>query len=205
MAAPRYAIPAALHRVETEVLKSRFIATIERVTSADEARGFVERVRGGFADATHHCWAYVVGPPGSTACIGMSDDGEPHGTAGRPMLNVLLHAPVGDLAVVVTRYFGGTLLGKGGLVRAYSGAVQECLASLATVEHVERVTLSVEIEYAGIDPLRRMLGAHEAEVIAEEFSVTAGYRVRLPATRVEGFRAALLDATSGDALIELLP
>ena len=69
----------------------------------------------------------------------------------------------------------------------------------------ERVTLSVEIEYAGIDPFRRMLGAHEAEVIAEEFSVTAGYRVRLPTTRVEGFRAALLDATSGDALIELLP
>ena len=120
----RYLIPAGRHRVEQEVQRSRFLTTVEPVASAEEARAFVARVSAEFPDANHHCWAFVVGPPGSTASVGLSDDGEPHGTAGRPMLTALLHGGVGDIAAVVTRWFGGELLGKGGLVRAYTGGVQ---------------------------------------------------------------------------------
>lgn len=200
----RYRIPASEHRVEDEILKSRFITTVAPAATADEARAFIARVRAAFPDATHHCWAFVVGPPGSTAVVGMSDDGEPHGTAGRPMLNALLHAGVGDVAAVVTRYFGGTLLGKGGLVRAYTGGVQRALASLPTAERVATTLLAVEVEYASVEPLRRLLGAHEAALEGEEYGATVGYRVRLPVANVAAFRAAVLDATHGDALVEPL-
>ncbi|HEX5751256.1 MAG TPA: YigZ family protein [Archangium sp.] len=99
----RYPIPARLHRVEQELERSRFITTVAPAPTVEEAKAFIARVREEFPDANHNCWAYVVGPPGSTGMAGMSDDGEPHGTAGRPMLTALLHGNVGDVAVVVTR------------------------------------------------------------------------------------------------------
>lgn len=204
MSDARYRIPATTHRVELEVLRSRFVTTIARAATVDDAKALIARVRAEFPDATHNCWAYVVGPPGSTASIGMSDDGEPHGTAGRPMLNALLHGGVGDIVAVVTRYFGGTLLGKGGLVRAYTSGVQQGLAALPLAERVRRARVALEIEYAHVDAVRRMLPAHEAAVLSEEFSATVGYRVELPEHRVEGLRAALLDATAGDALVEVV-
>ena len=107
-ASSRYPVPAATHRVEQEISRSRFITTIGRASTVEEAQAFIRAVADEFRDATHNCWAYVVGPPGDTGRIGMSDAGEPHGTAGRPMLNALLHAPVGDVVAVVTRYYGGT-------------------------------------------------------------------------------------------------
>ena len=99
----RYPIPAAEFEHEIEVRRSRFRATVAPAASVEDARGFIQGIRKQYPDATHNCWAYLVGPPGSTDRVGMSDDGEPHGTAGRPMLNVLSHASVGDVAVVVTR------------------------------------------------------------------------------------------------------
>ncbi|NCW45442.1 MAG: YigZ family protein, partial [Gemmatimonadaceae bacterium] len=111
----RYQVPRERHRVEQVIDRSRFICTVERVQSVEEAQAFVRAMNAEFADATHNCWAYVVGAPGSTDRIGMSDDGEPHGTAGRPMLTVLQHCGVGEIAAVVTRYYGGTKLGTGGL------------------------------------------------------------------------------------------
>lgn len=198
----RYPIPAGLHRVEQDIQKSRFITTVAPAATVEEAKAFVARLREEFADANHNCWAYVVGPPGSTGLVGMSDDGEPHGTAGRPMLTALLHGGVGDVAVVVTRYFGGTLLGKGGLVRAYTGCVQQGLEGLVTTERVRKARLAVEVEYASIDGLRRLLPEHEARVVAEEYAATVGYTLELPVTRVEDFRAALLDLTQGEVLIE---
>lgn len=202
MDARRYRVPSGVHRVEQEIQKSRFLTTAAPAATSEEARAFIARVREEFPDATHNCWAYVAGPPGSTAQVGMSDDGEPHGTAGRPMLNALLHGTVGEVAVVVTRYFGGTLLGKGGLVRAYTGCVQQALESLPTLERVPRTRLAIEIEYASVDGLRRMLPAHEAELVSEEYSASVGYQLVLPVSRVEAFRAALLDLTLGEVLIE---
>ncbi|NMO21368.1 YigZ family protein [Pyxidicoccus fallax] len=200
----RYRIPAGFHRVEQDIERSRFITTVAHAPTVEEAKAFIARVREEFQDANHNCWAYVVGPPGSTAQVGMSDDGEPHGTAGRPMLTALLHGGVGDVAVVVTRYFGGTLLGKGGLVRAYTGSVQQGLEALPTTERVRKVRLAVELEYASIDGFRRMLPEHEAQVLSEEYAATVGYRVELPVTRVDAFRTALTDLTLGQVLIETL-
>ncbi|NVI98265.1 YigZ family protein [Myxococcus sp. AM009] len=200
----RYPIPAGLHRVEQDIQKSRFITTAAHTPTVEEAKAFIARVRAEFADATHNCWAFVVGPPGSTAQVGMSDDGEPHGTAGRPMLTALLHGGVGDVAMVVTRYFGGTLLGKGGLVRAYTAGVQQALESLPTTERVRKTRLAVEVEYPHVDGLRRLLPSYEAQVLAEEYSATVGYRLELPVAQVEALRTALNDLTLGQVLVEPL-
>ncbi|NVJ07653.1 YigZ family protein [Myxococcus sp. AM001] len=200
----RYPIPAGLHRVEQDIQKSRFITTAAHSPTVEEAKAFIARVREEFDDATHNCWAFVVGPPGSTAQVGMSDDGEPHGTAGRPMLTALLHGGVGDVAMVVTRYFGGTLLGKGGLVRAYTAGVQQALESLPTTERVRKTRLAVEVEYTHVDGLRRLLPSYEVQVLAEEYSATVGYRLELPVTQVEALRTALNDLTLGQVLVEPL-
>ncbi len=199
----RYRIPAARHRVAEEIKRSRFITTVTHAPTVAEARAAIAEVAAEFADANHNCWAYVVGPPGSTSQIGMSDDGEPHGTAGRPMLTVLLHSGVGDICAVVTRYFGGTLLGKGGLVQAYSGGVQLALADLPTKERITAAWLQVIIDYAAITPFKRMLPDFEVEVIQEEYTVDAEYRLQLPVSRLDDFCAALTGLTNGQALIEV--
>jgi uncharacterized YigZ family protein len=198
----RYLIPAAVERVEEEIKRSRFITTVAHTPTLDAARAFVASIRAEFADASHNCWAYVVGPPGSTSQIGMSDDGEPHGSAGRPMLTVLLHSGIGDIAAVVTRYFGGTLLGVGGLVRAYSGGVQLALASLSTIEQTPAVQLDILLDYAAITPFQRLLPAYEAAVLAQEFGIDASFRITLPLSQVDAFSAAITDMTHGQALVE---
>src|SRR5678816_3395125 len=117
MSAPRrYPVPAARVRIEDRIEQSRFIATLDAARSVDDAKSVLESVRSDFPDATHHCFAWVIGPPGSTANTAAGDDGEPSGTAGRPMLKVLLNSGVGDVVAVVTRYFGGVKLGKGCLL-----------------------------------------------------------------------------------------
>jgi uncharacterized YigZ family protein len=199
MTTTRYPVPARLHRAEQEIRHSRFLATIERVGTMEEATAFIERTSREFSDATHNCWAYVVGPPGSTERIGMSDNGEPHGTAGRPMLNVLLHSGLGDIAAVVTRYYGGTKLGTGGLVRAYAGTVQQALATLPATEKVDLVNVDVTIEYPRVDAVQQLFPAFEVVVVAQQFASDARYQLQLPSNRVEAFRTAILDATRGQA------
>jgi uncharacterized YigZ family protein len=202
MATPlRYPVPARPHRVAQEIQRSRFIASVERAPTVEAAEAFVRRVSEEFADATHNCWAYVVGPPGSTARVGMSDDGEPHGTAGRPMLTTLLHSGVGDLAAVVTRYYGGTKLGTGGLVRAYGGTLRRALDDLPLGEHVEYAQLQVVIGYPSVAAVQQLLPAFEAELLGQEFLVDVALALRLPVGRAEAFCAAVQDATRGRALI----
>ncbi|HEX3158286.1 MAG TPA: YigZ family protein [Gemmatimonadaceae bacterium] len=203
MAAPsRYPVPARTHRTEEEVRRSRFITTLERVTSVEAAADFIRRVSEEFADATHNCWAYVVGPPGSTDRIGMSDDGEPHGTAGRPMLNALLHGGLGDVAAVVTRYYGGVKLGTGGLVRAYGGSLQQALLSAPRAEHVDYRRFTVVVDYPAVDTIQQLLPTFEAEVLAQHYLADVTYELRLPSERVEAFRGAVLDATRGQGRIQ---
>jgi uncharacterized YigZ family protein len=199
----RYKIPAAPHRVEEEIQRSRFITTVGPAATVEEARAFIAAISSEFADASHSCWAYVVGRPGSTAQNGMSDAGEPHGTAGRPMLTVLLHSGVGDIVAVVTRYFGGTLLGKGGLVRAYSGGVQLALETLPVAEKVARVTVVAVIEYGALSSVRRLLPEYEAEVLAEEFAADVSLQLLVPEEAADGLANALIDVTNGQALVEV--
>lgn len=203
MTPARYPIPAGDHRSEESILRSRFITTVGYAPTVDEARQFVARVSDEFSDATHNCWAWVVGPPGSSAQIGMSDAGEPHGTAGRPMLTVLLHSGIGDICAVVTRYFGGTLLGKGGLVRAYSGGVKLALEGLVTVEHAPQASITIVLDYATLVPLRRLLPSFEAVVVAEEFAQDVTVRVRVPLEHAQTLCDAVTELTNGAALIEI--
>jgi uncharacterized YigZ family protein len=197
----RYRVPGGRHRTEQTIERSRFICTITRVATPEEAQSFVRELNSEFADATHNCWAYVIGAPGSTTRVGMSDAGEPHGTAGRPMLTVLLHSGVGDIATVVTRYYGGTKLGTGGLVKAYGGAVQHALATLPLAERIDYAELTVTLGYQSIDALRQLLSAHEAEVLVEEYGAEVNYVLRVPRPQVGALQSALLDATRGQLRI----
>jgi uncharacterized YigZ family protein len=198
----RYTIPAQQHRTEEEIKRSRFITTLGHTPSVEAAREFISLVHQEFADANHNCWAYVAGPPGSSAYVGMSDDGEPHGTAGRPMLTVLLHSDVGEITAVVTRYFGGTLLGKGGLVRAYSGGVKSALESLPVIERIPLATALVMVDYAMLTPMHNMLADYEAEIIGEDFAVDVTLRIRLPEERYRDFENAIVNLTNANAVVE---
>jgi len=183
--------------VEQVIDRSRFICTVERVQSVEEAQTFIKAMHAEFADATHNCWAYVVGAPGSTDRIGMSDDGEPHGTAGRPMLTVLQHCGVGEIAAVVTRYYGGTKLGTGGLVKAYGGAVQEALALLPTIERIDAVVAAFEVGYAQIGAVQQLLPSLQAELLEQTFAEHATFRVKLPRARSAELESAIDNLTRG--------
>lgn len=198
----RYPIPAATCRVEETRQRSRFITTVDVAGSAEDARALIARVSAEYADATHNCWAYVVGPPGDTSRVGMSDDGEPHGTAGRPMLAVLLGSGIGDIVAVVTRYYGGTKLGKGGLVRAYGGGVKLALEGLPLGERVRTIELRISLPYPAVTPLLGLLPEFEAEILEETYGTGATYVVRLPEERAEAFSGAVRGLTGGRARIE---
>lgn len=189
-----------MHRAELLIERSRFIATLGPAGTPDEAASFIRQVSLEFPDATHNCWAFVAGPPGSTGYVGMSDAGEPHGTAGRPMLTTLLHSGVGDIAAVVTRYYGGVKLGTGGLARAYAGAVNHALATLPRTERVEWAHLTVQVDYAAVGAIQLLLPTFEATIVDQTYAEYVSYELRVPQPNREALRAALLDATSGRAV-----
>jgi uncharacterized YigZ family protein len=188
--------------VTHEVKGSRFIATAVCARDVAAAKKFVARMKSEFSDATHNCWAWVVGVPGNTARNGSSDDGEPGGTAGLPILNVLLKSGVGDVAVVVTRYFGGVKLGRGGLVRAYGGSAQRVMQDLALIERVFFVHVEVTVAYTSVEAVRRMTATCEGTVAEESFGEAAVFRVNIPEERIDEFERGLRDATGGRARLE---
>ncbi len=196
-AASRYPVPAGRARVEEIILRSRFITTAAPVTNVDEAKAFIAEMRAEFADATHNCYAFAAGPPGSTAMAGMSDDGEPSGTAGRPMLAVVLGSGIGDLAVVVTRYWGGIKLGTGGLVRAYSGGVK------AVLEKVTYATLLASGPYSFVTPVERLLPEHEATLLGRDFAADVTWQIQAPVERIAALAAALVELSHGEIEVVL--
>ena len=203
MTAPsRYPIPAATCRTEETILRSRFITTVAHADTVEAARAFISKISEEFSDTNHNCWAYVVGPPGDTSRVGMSDAGEPHGTAGRPMLNVLLGSGVGDVVAVVTRYFGGTKLGKGGLVRAYSSGVKAAMEALERRELVQQVKLRVTVAYPDVSPLKHSLPQFEAEATGEDYGTDVTLVIVLPEEHAESFTEALAGMTGGKAVVE---
>lgn len=196
-----YLIPASVHRVQETIKRSRFITTLSHAPDADAAKAFVDEMRAEFGDATHNCWAFVTGPPGSTAHVGMSDDHEPHGTAGKPMLTALLHGGVGEIVAVCTRYYGGVKLGTGGLSRAYSSGVKLALAELPTDEKVQRIWADVEVGYEGVDALRRLVDEMSVVVEAEDYGSSVRYRCGIPERAFDPFTAAVADATRGEGTV----
>ncbi|HEU5090845.1 MAG TPA: YigZ family protein [Roseiflexaceae bacterium] len=195
MSTPAY-IPAGPARTEIRVVNSRFIATIAPAATVDEAKARIAEVRAEMPDASHHVYAYVIGH-GATTTLGMSDDGEPSGTAGRPVLAIVRGSGLGDVVVVVTRYFGGTLLGTGGLVRAYGDAARAVLELVVREEKVERETLRFTIEYAQFDSARRLVEQYGGTIDDEQFAAAVTLQVTLARSQGQAFRAALREATAG--------
>ena len=184
-------------RVEQTIKKSRFIASVGHTPTVESAKAFIEKIKAEFSDARHNCWAYCAGPAGSTAQIGASDDGEPHGTAGRPMLTVLTHSDVGEITVVVTRYFGGILLGTGGLVKAYQSSVKMALEGLKTTEAMDTKEVSIEIDHRFVTPFLRLLPELRASVKEQNFDMKANFILSLPETKIEELENKVRQMTSG--------
>ncbi|MEE1030643.1 MAG: YigZ family protein [Ruminococcus sp.] len=181
--------------------KSRFIATVRLVESEEEALSFIEEMRKKYWNATHNCFAYVIGENRET--VRCSDDGEPSGTAGKPMLDVLLGEGMYNTAVVVTRYFGGTLLGTGGLVRAYSKAVQEGLAQSDVIEKQYGAIIEIGTDYNGIGKIQYLIGERKIPTLQAEYTDKVKIQVILPIADVDKFKADLTEATNGRAKIEV--
>lgn len=186
---PTYAVPADAVEVEYEIKKSRFIARVAKAADREAAMAVLAKAREDYPDARHHCWAYLIGNPHSPTTVAMSDDGEPSGTAGKPILNVLQHKDVGDLMLVVIRYFGGIKLGAGGLVRAYSHSAQLAMTELSTEDQVPYSHCNLAGDYALEQPLRHWLGQHQGKVESVDYGEQVRFAVSVPDEALESLRA----------------
>lgn len=184
-----YPIPAGFLERETEVRKSRFIARVTPVSNRDEVRQWLDQAHRDHPDARHICWAYQIGRPGSAAEAAMNDDGEPSGTAGKPILNVIQHKDMGDVLVLVIRYFGGIKLGAGGLVRAYAGAAESVLSQVGRVVQPAMQTMTVTMSYADEQPVRHWCDQHRADVVSVDYSNGVQAVVRVPLMELSEFQA----------------
>ena len=180
--------------------KSRFIANVRPVETEEEALAFIEEMKKKYWDARHNCSAYILGERQEQ--MRCSDDGEPSQTAGKPMMDVLDGAGLTNTAVVVTRYFGGTLLGTGGLVRAYSAAVQEGLKNSRIITKYWGTELLVGTDYNGIGKLQYLFGQRQIPILDAEYTDQVQFTVLVPVSRVQEIRKAVTEATSGQASME---
>lgn len=178
--------------------KSRFIATVKPIESEEEALEFLAAMKKKYWNASHNCFAFVVGE--NQQLQRCSDDGEPQGTAGRPMLDVLLGEDVHNVIVVVTRYFGGTLLGTGGLVRAYSKAVQEGLRNSQVIVKKTGALLSVRTDYTGLGKLQYILGQRGLTITGSDYSDIVVVESLVPEDQVKELKEAITEATNGRAV-----
>lgn len=180
--------------------KSRFIATLAPANSEEEAAAFIEAVKKKYWDARHNCSAFVIGDKAQmTRC---SDDGEPSGTAGKPMLEVLLASEVRNVAAVVTRYFGGTLLGTGGLVRAYTQAVQAGLEASEIITMRYGTELEIMTDYNGIGKIQYILGQMGLEIQHSEYTDIVTLKLIIPYEQSDILRKEITEATAGRAHIK---
>ncbi|WP_223669811.1 YigZ family protein [Kangiella shandongensis] len=175
-----------------EIIKgSRFITRSVFTPTVEQAKAFIKQLNIDEPDATHHCWAYIVGNPESTTLMACSDDGEPSGTAGMPMLNVLKHSDLGDITVVVTRYFGGTKLGTGGLARAYSSGVKEALERVSAHNRIYTSEIDLITSYELQNQLRYLLEEHQAQNISENFSDKVAIHAEVPQDQLDSFLSSI--------------
>ncbi|MFG2116895.1 YigZ family protein [Streptomyces sp. NPDC048718] len=186
---------------ETEINRSRFICALAPVASEEEAQAFVARIRREHPTATHNCFAYVIGADASVQKA--SDDGEPGGTAGVPMLQMLTRREMRYVAAVVTRYYGGVKLGAGGLIRAYGGVVGEALDALGTVTRRRYRLATVTVDHQRAGKLENDLRSTGRQVIGVAYGAEVTLEIGLPDADVPQFTAWLADATAGEATLEL--
>ena len=180
--------------------KSRFIADVLPVTSEEEAQAFIADIKKKYWDARHHCFAYVIGDRHELARF--SDDGEPGGTAGKPMLDVLLGEDIHNVAVVVTRYFGGTLLGTGGLVRAYSGAAKAGLANAQIISRIQGTKLLIDTEYGDLGKIQYILGERKITILDSVYTDKVQLVCVIPVDELVKVQEEITEGTGARAFME---
>ncbi|NNF15149.1 MAG: YigZ family protein [Gammaproteobacteria bacterium] len=198
MPVSHYKIPAKSHCSERLVKRSRFVTSVGHAHGKRAAMAFIDSVKTTYADANHHCWAYVAGAPDDAYLVDKSDDGEPRGTAGKPMLNVVQHSGIGQIVVVVTRYFGGIKLGAGGLVRTYSQCVSAALLQLETTAFAEIIRVELQLPYAGLRRTERWLKDAQIVVEKREFDAHVNLLVQVPLHRLASVRAEFEQFSRGE-------
>jgi len=191
-----YPVPAKEIRREVVIGGSRFIATLAPVFSVEEAKAFIARTRKEFRDATHNVPAYLVGG-GNSVTAHASDDAEPSGTAGRPALAVLHGSGLGDVVVVVTRYFGGTKLGTGGLVRAYTQATQAVVSGVPRAQKLKAHTVLLAVPYPLLERVRLLVAAEAGEILEENFTADVTMTLRFPVDAFALFEDKLRELSAG--------
>jgi uncharacterized YigZ family protein len=198
MSTSKRIIPARETRVEQVVVNSRFIATAAPAFDVEQAKAFIQRMREEFADASHNVPAYKIGH-GINTTAHTRDDGEPSGTAGKPILSVLLGSEIGDIVVVVTRYFGGTKLGTGGLVRAYSDSAKAVLKALPLAVKASTVKGLVVVHYRIFEQVKRLVKQHNGVICSEEFTEDVTLTLQFLEEHVISFESDLSELTKGQA------
>lgn len=174
-----------------EIKKSAFITYAYPVTSREQAMFHVEQLREQYADARHHCWAYIIGDPNNTTSAGFDDDGEPNGTAGRPILNVLQHKSIGNVIIIVVRYFGGIKLGAGGLTRAYAGSAQAAVDEMILSPYVPMITVEILAEFATEAQCRYVVESLDGSIENVAYSKQVTLTVTLAEANIEHLKARL--------------
>ena len=198
-----YAVPLTEIRREHGVVNSKFIATLAPVFSIDEARAFMARIKKEFADATHNVPVYIIGG-GNTLTEYFSDDGEPAGTSGKPALVVLRGSGLGDVALVITRYFGGTLLGTGGLVKAYTESAQLVVNAVGRGQRVPVHEAMLAIPYNLLERVRLLATHHHTEILGEDFAGDITLTVQIPVSEFDAFQLAMRELSAGKLQAEVI-
>jgi len=198
-----YTIPLTEIRREHEAMRSRFIATLAPAFSIDEARTFMARIRKEFSDASHNVPVYIIGG-GNTVTEYFSDDGEPSGTSGKPALTVLRGSGLGDAVLVITRYFGGTLLGTGGLVKAYTEAAQAVVHAVERGKRVPVYVTMMAIPYNFLERLRLLVSKNHGKVLGEDFAADITLTLQFPIVDYEAFQADIRELSAGKIQAEVI-
>jgi uncharacterized YigZ family protein len=196
-----YLIPAQEIKREYVQLNSRFIARLAPVFSTDEARAYIKQIRQEYSDASHHVAAYIIGG-GKNLIDYCADDGEPQGTAGRPALAVLRGSGLGDVVLVITRYFGGVLLGTGGLVRAYTESAQAVVRDVPRARKTRVHIAMLALPYNLLERIRLLTRRHNGAILSEDFAADVTMTLRFPFEDFPAFQADLRELTSGSLQAE---
>lgn len=198
-----YSVPLSEIRRELMASNSRFISTLAPVFSIDEARAFMARIKHEFADASHNVPVYIIGG-GNTVTEYFSDDGEPSGTSGKPALAVMRGSGLGDAVLVITRYFGGTLLGTGGLVKAYTESAQLVVNAVGRGQRIPVHIAMIALPYNLLERLRLVVTRQRGEVLGEDFAGDVTMTVRLPVDSFEAFQNDLRELSAGKVQAEII-
>lgn len=192
-----YLIPAQAIEDEQIIKKSRFVTYVQHTPSKQQALAFIANVKTQHPDARHHCWAYIAGHPTATTAIASSDDGEPQGTAGKPILNVLQHRNIGEITMVVVRYFGGIKLGAGGLVRAYSSSAHLAVEKLTTKMLVRTTELAISFGYALEPKIQHYLKTQNIRILKSQYGETIMLNLEVEEQQLEVTKLELIDVSAG--------